>query len=88
MTDPTPTPAEITLATAPVVTDTIHNVGMIALALLTGVLHSNPTLSWLPEVLSAAGAVTFAGLSAVHVAKTSWLGGVLSSLSSAQPASA
>jgi hypothetical protein len=78
----TDTPADqITLANAPVVTDALHNIGMIALALVTGMLHSNPSLGWAPEVLTGLGSVMFAGLSAVHVAKTSFFGRILSTLS-------
>jgi len=72
---------QIAIANAPVITDALHNVGMIALALVTGMLHSNPALGWAPEVLTGLGSVVFAGLSTVHVAKTSFIGSVISALS-------
>jgi hypothetical protein len=45
---------------------------------LTVATATNPALSWLPSVSGSLATLAFAGLSGVHVAKTSWLGSVLS----------
>ena len=81
MTDATPD-TSISLTSFPVITDAVHNAGMILTALLGGILHATPAAPMTAEIASFGASIVFAGLSMVHVARQSWLSGFLGTLSS------